>query len=280
MVKQNALNRYSDQFAVGEDAEGTTGLIDPLIVHTNQDAATSLDVINRTLDTLSVAISSVHSSIAGPLNTEATFQLGSDTFNNAATVGTNAQNRLCIHTNLNVDGITYLAKKSGGTHIWKNSGATPGVTLGTIDGSGAWTYPLQPAFLATASRQSDVTGNNTQYTVLFATEIDDRNEDFASPTFTAPSDGLYLLGGILEMEQMAGSGNYDIQIVTSNRTYLPVVADMSGILNAGNEIYVPWVQICDMDATDEATVTVTVNGIGADTADVGPNSTFYGWLMG
>ncbi len=63
-----------------------------------------------------------------------------------------------------------------------------------ITSDGAVTKPSNPAFLARNSvTDSNVTGNGTEVTIDFDTEVFDQGGDFASDTFTAPVTGRYQL---------------------------------------------------------------------------------------
>lgn len=143
-----------------------------------------------------------------------------------------------------------------------------------ITDAGEITQPLQPAFLVNAGAASDVTGNNTLYTVVFGTEIFDQGGDFAANTFTAPVTGRYQLNTSVELDQLSGATSAILDIVTSNRTYRYRVIKTMGATEA--------LAICalaDMDAADTAVIKITVNGIGADTADNTSNSYFSGALI-
>ena len=71
-------------------------------------------------------------------------------------------------------------------------GSTLGTTAHmTFDSTGAILKPLQPAFLAFASANSNL-AINTAHTVGYGTEVYDQNGDFSSNIFTAPVTGRYL----------------------------------------------------------------------------------------
>ena len=148
-----------------------------------------------------------------------------------------------------------------------------GSTLGTtthmaFDETGAITKPLQPSFLAKMSAlRSNVTGDNTAYTVAFDTEITDRNADFntSNYTFTAPVTGLYQIN-ISFLFEGAGDGNEIYhKLVTSNRTKSQQ-QHVSGT-NFGTKVGQNSSHLVDMDASDTATVVVVSAG-GTKTLDV------------
>jgi len=152
-----------------------------------------------------------------------------------------------------------------------------------IDSTGAVTKPLNPAFLAfNSSTDANVTGNGTLATVDFDTEVFDRNADFATDTFTAPSTGIYQLNTNVTLLQTSTATQWTLYIVTSNRTYLTNTVTTATILSTIN---VHLSVLADMDAADTAVVKVLVTGIGADTADVQGDATdlytsFSGFLAG
>ena len=128
----------------------------------------------------------------------------------------------------------------------------------TIDSAGAVTMPAQPAFLATANTQTDVTGDGTTYTVLFANEIFDQGSNFASNTFTAPVTGRYFLSARISFYGLLVGHTFQLfSIVTSNRSYrtLNSVATNSFTEN-GMGVSV----LADMDAGDTATVQLEIAG--------------------
>jgi hypothetical protein len=143
-----------------------------------------------------------------------------------------------------------------------------------IDSTGAITKPLQPAFLAISNAENNVTGNGTVYTMLWAkSEPIDQNADFASGTFTAPVTGTYMFGVNMQMNSMSGLSYSTLKLVTSNREYNRA----GGVYVDGSNLVLA--QYADMDASDTAYVTIQVGGLGGDTADIGVDSSFYGWLV-
>ena len=141
-----------------------------------------------------------------------------------------------------------------------------GSTLGTtthmaFDETGAIIKPLQPAVIAKNSTvRNNVTGDNTNYTAVYDTEIVDRNADFASNTFTAPVGGLYLIIGHVWFHGLTSSTtSFKALITTSNRIY----DYLQYWVHTGNQSTQEggsFSVLADMDASDTATVNVRVNG--------------------
>ncbi len=159
--------------------------------------------------------------------------------------------QLVIHTT-NAAGVA----PDTGTEVWKMSTA------------GERTMALQPAFLAYLDTAVlNVTGDGTQYTIIFDTEVFDQNADFnlGTSTFTAPVTGRYqinfslsLIGGTI-MSAIIG------RLVTSNRTYrmtLPLNAGVTTAASAAGSI------LADMDAADTFTITITSTDTGGKVDDV------------
>jgi hypothetical protein len=145
--------------------------------------------------------------------------------------------------------------------------------------AGEITMPLQPAFEAEPSALLvAVTGDATDYDVVFATEIFDQNADFnASTLFTAPVTGRYRVNTIVDARGLTGSHTLlSIIIVTSNRNQYVFYGNPQGSLSAG-QVIISGGGLMDMDAGDTAKVRVTVSG-GTKVVDIGTNSKFSGSL--
>lgn len=162
-----------------------------------------------------------------------------------------------------------------------------GNTLGTTDVfvstvAGEITMPLQPAFGAVASNQSDVTGDGTAYTLTYSSsEYFDQNNDFdGTSTFTAPVTGKYQFNGVAYISSADITSSHTtgtITLSTSNRDYVV------GYINpyaAGPTSGYAWnvSMLVDMDSSDTAVIKLTVSG-GTKVIDViGANSFFNAYL--
>lgn len=117
----------------------------------------------------------------------------------------------------------------------------------------------QPAFLATANAQANVTGDGTTYTVLFANEIYDQNSNFSSPTFTAPVTGRYHFSTCFALSGLTASHTACVlKIACSNRDVGTININLAAIRDASNNCNICASSDVDMDASDTATVSVTV----------------------
>ena len=138
----------------------------------------------------------------------------------------------------------------------------------TISDDGIMLIPAQPAFLArNSTTDSNVTGNSTEATVDFDTEIFDQNADFASDTFTAPVTGRYLMTAFVTLSGITSAADeIFIKFVTSNRTYLLQDYILTDSLPTKWALNVS--MVVDMDAADTITVLATVIGEASDVVDI------------
>jgi len=152
--------------------------------------------------------------------------------------------------------------------------ATSGTFSGTVQKNGT-----HPAFLARNSvTDTDATGDGTAVTVDFDTEVIDQGGNFATDTFTAPVTGLYALStSVLVSDLGAGHTTYQLQIITSNRTYEILLCDGAAVSSSGALLRVAGTIMADMDASDTAFVRLTVTG-STKTVDIGSGSVFGGHL--
>ena len=183
---------------------------------------------------------------------------------------------------LSFGGDTFGANKViGANDAYSLSLETSGNTALTIDANGQITKPLQPAFVCTPSANSSAIGADTLYSIVSNTEILDRNGDLdGSTTFTAPTTGMYLLGGVVVV------GNYDhdsngavIQINTSNRIWM-VFGRNGNMYDNDGTFHIGFSVATDMDANDTA-IFQFHNNQGTTQPLIYQEHTFLsGWLLG
>ena len=169
---------------------------------------------------------------------------------------------------LSFGGDTFGANKViGANDAYSFSLETSGNTALTIDANGHVTMPLQSLVIArNEATLSNVTGDGTAYTHLYATEIKDQNGDYASPTFTAPVAGSYLITASANFEDISSATYVVAYINASNRSWY-FLSSSDGVKNAGNDFRISGTALIDMDASDTASITVQVSGVGGDTVD-------------
>jgi hypothetical protein len=211
----------------------------------------------------------------GSANSGATNTL---TVTNSSNTATSSANILSTVGGTTAADPTFQSSVSG-TTTWTwgidNSVTTPtadpwvlaqGTALGTnnvmsVATSGEINYPLQPSFFATASAVSNVTGDNTTYTVIFDSEVFDQNNDFdGTSTFTAPVTGRYRFDVKISINGVgvAHTGGSGV-LVTSNRSLTSTTVNW-GAIAAANLVRLQFTNLTDMDAADTATVTIAVSG--------------------
>jgi len=131
--------------------------------------------------------------------------------------------------------------------------------------------PLQPAFLAyNSANDPNKTGNATNATVEFDTEVFDQGGDYdnTTDTFTAPITGRYDLYATLTLSNItAAAVAVTLRITTSNRVYFISSGENR---NSSQRQTLHGNYLADMDQGDTAIVIGYVNGEGADTVG------FYG----
>lgn len=167
------------------------------------------------------------------------------------------------------------ALDKAGALMYGNFSSTPANQLLQINAQ--TTLPLQPAFLANATTTANATGDATNATVIWGTEVYDQNADFAANTFTAPVTGRYHFSLALNVTGMgAGHTSLQAQLVASNRTITFSALNPAPILLGGGYQVSGGIDV-DMDAGDTATISLIVSN---STKTVGYNaiSAFSGRL--
>lgn len=145
---------------------------------------------------------------------------------------------------------------------------------------------VAPLFIAYLSATvTNVTGDGTDYTIIFDTEVEDREGDYNSATgvFTAPVSGFYLLIPNVHATDLGAFGANNVRLITSNRTYRIAYMDTDNVISGTIYAYTPGGLIVDMDAGDTASVRIAVSA-GGKTVDVlggaAPVTTsFMGYLL-
>jgi len=161
-------------------------------------------------------------------------------------------------------------------------GQIQGYTSGgpVVTDTGTLTMSAQPCVLAyPAANVENATGNGTNYTIAFATEVFDQANNFATPTFTAPVSGRYLatvrvnLGGLT-----AAMTRADLTIVTSNRTYGGQEVNPGAVRDPNNSASIMISAVCDMDASDTLSAAIKISNGSGDSVTVHGTSTVYTYL--
>lgn len=153
-----------------------------------------------------------------------------------------------------------------------------------IHGDGSVTMPAQPAFQAASSaNQENIAVGGTDVTVIFASVRFDQNSDYnnSTYTFTAPVTGKYWLGVTLRIDSMDQAASYyRLQIVTSNRTYYPLIKAGSTLGTSDPTYsYMQGFVLADMDAADTALIKISQVGGTSQMDIIQTESQFQGYLV-
>jgi hypothetical protein len=152
---------------------------------------------------------------------------------------------------------------------------TSGAVVSSFTASGEILQPLQPDFSVTpTSSQDNVTGDNTDYSCLWGTEIYDQGGDFASNTFTAPVTAHYQMNVRVKYDGLLSAhSTIRLKLITSNRTYFTIYS-----VGTYGYVEMPMIisQEVDMDANDTATVSAHVSG-GTKVVDIPSASLQTAW---
>ena len=195
---------------------------------------------------------------------------------------------MTIASGASSNGIIYFAD-SGSTYdgYINYSQADREMTLATaqtaalkIDGSGHVTMPLQPYFRCIPASAQNNLSINTWTDIAFATEVVDRNADFATATFTAPVTGVYMFTTSLYMQSIdTDFASVEAAFHTSNDIYQVFILEPGKTFSSDSSYYsATGAVICDMDASDTCILKVYPAG-GAAQMDINVSSTFTGGLL-
>jgi hypothetical protein len=139
--------------------------------------------------------------------------------------------------------------------------------------SESYQVPFVSAFVS--SQIPNVTGNGTEYQIVFDSEIADYlgNYNNATGDFTAPRSGRYMISASIKIAVTPGVTTYVAKISTSNREYFIFRGDTDNVPDGSGTFTISGSVIADMDRLDVARVRIIVSGLGSDTVDVEPNET-------
>ena len=198
----------------------------------------------------------------------------------AVSIGTSASMQFCTIASTNPNAITGSGTLQSSSLSFDASSNNINTTTQTplTTRFGIQRSTTQPAFLAFATSQLNVTGDNTNYTITFGTEIFDQNNNFdAVSTFTAPVTGRYRLNANIIFNDVGVAHTGCIMTIsTSNRSYYFNYFNI-GLANSSGVQFGVQSVLADMDAADVAVVTVQIAN-GAKVVDINPLSNFAGSL--
>ncbi len=155
-----------------------------------------------------------------------------------------------------------------GAYKLVGNGGSTGIA---ISANGEVTNTAQPAMLVKpAADRENVTGNGTNYTIIWGTPEFDQNDDFDdSATFTAPVTGRYMVAvnGVYSGPIASDQTSLIFKIITTDLT-AQMWENPYAIKDAQNGPAGSLMsQLVEMDADDTCTILVDVTG-GSQTIDV------------
>lgn len=142
-------------------------------------------------------------------------------------------------------------------------------------------YGYKARFVAYKSAQTDnVTGDGTEYTIIFNTELGDVNSNYnnANGVFTAPLTGYYQLNAKFLLRGVSGQTNVGLTIRTSQADYTTTVNVVATATDYDMSLSV----LATMSVNETATVIVAANG-GSKVCDIyghaGARTSFSGFMI-
>ena len=188
----------------------------------------------------------------------------------------------CSIDSSNTNAVTGAGTLRYGTLTFKGSSSLINTTNQTSfqTSNGISRSTLQPAFLATHSvAQNNITGNSTEVTPNFTTEVFDQNSNYdGTNLFTAPITGRYQFNASLFINDALTSTSGYLYVNASNRA---MIGASQGPFPLGSASTYQLFMSClvDMDAGDTANCRCSVGGMAGNTADF-PASVTNSWFSG
>ncbi len=237
---------------------------------------------NSINNTVGASISGVTNTltVTNPSNTAssqatANITVGGGTAGDAWSQHTISGTRSYAHGIDNSDSDKFKINTAAGSAVDPSSGTN----LWNMTSGGIRLMPLQPAFFAYVSATiPNVTGDNTTYTIIFDTELVDRQANYNNATgvFTAPATGIYYLSTTVSFSGITAAHDSSLVKYTINGATDITgqfggafkQSDAVGQLSYSGNVTIP------LTAGDTITVSTAFAG-GAKVVDVSGSAIFY-----
>lgn len=131
--------------------------------------------------------------------------------------------------------------------------------------------PTQPAFLASiVTSQDNVTGDGTDYKVLFPNEVFDQGNNYSIVTseFTAPKTGVYDLGVNLDIGDATPNLNTEVAFYINGVSVYTVCYLSTANIVATANVVLTGRQVSKLTANDVVSVHLIVNSGGGKITDI------------
>lgn len=215
---------------------------------TSTAGATRTFTVSNTDNSNTSSNSAIVSSVGGTSSGDAYHRFAIGTSRSYA-IGPDTSSSQTLKINTSSDA---TATPSSGTNLWNMTSA------------GVQGLPLQPAFCAyKSSSTSNVTGDDTAYTVIFDTEVFDQASNYNNSTgvFTAPVAGRYAFACSVRMGNLSASfTTSNFYISSTGGEFFFLQADVGAMRSSTVLLANGSVAVIDMAAGDTCSVVVSANG--------------------
>lgn len=130
-----------------------------------------------------------------------------------------------------------------------------------------------------APTANNVTGDATQYTVLYDTTIvTDGNYNTGTGIYTAPATGRYLVSGSVMFTNLgAGHINGQVLITSTGVTYIPWIINAYGA-SSSTQLTLPFCTVISLTAGDSLKVNCLAAGSTKTVGIIGSGSPYSSWF--
>lgn len=129
-----------------------------------------------------------------------------------------------------------------------------------------------------ASTADNVTGDNTDYTILCDTTlITDGNYNTGTGTYTAPATGRFLISGAVMLNNIVAQTYIQVAVVATGVTYYPYTM-AAATPSTGTQLRLPYSVLIQMTAGDTCQLHVVLGGSTKTVGVVGSAAPYSTWF--